>query len=247
METLTRRDLLRLAGATASAVALGPTAIDRATELTLRVSLNGRMTTLRRIRHGVTTLSAQWPYHPYQMQQYQMWAQWSMMQYQAYMHQLALQHAWVNAYQAALAQQMQAYYGRGYAMSEPFAMDAVRSIYSYGTTRRGDDAIVGLNRYRSHVEANGPAARLVSAIEDIGDDEGWDEDDIERSAGPQSSSRRTTERVSNRSISGQGFRTGEGDAFVSGDEFQDQNSGDKGHLLVFDSASGKELRLVPLY
>ena len=247
MKEISRRELLQRVCLTTAGATLGPLVIDYATELTLNVRIKGKLTTLRRIGRGIGTVNGQWAYYPYQYQQYQMWAQWNAMQYQAYMQQLAAQYAWLQAYQAALAQQMQAWYGRGYNMSQPFAMDAVKSVYSFGNDRRGDEMIVGLNRYRSQVDVQGNAARAVSAIQNIGDDEGWDDDDIERAAGPQSSSRRTTERVSGRSIEGRGFRTGAGDAFVSDDRFEDKNTSDKGNLVVFDSVSGKELRLVPLY
>jgi hypothetical protein len=247
MKRFSRREVLRRAFTTAAAAAVGPFALEYATELTLPVRLNDGLTTLRRIGLESGALQAQWAYHPYQYQQYQMWAQWNALQYQAYMRQMAAQYAWLQAYQAALAQQMQAWYGRGYNMSEPFAMDAVRSVYSYGNGRSGDEMVVGLNRYRSQVEAQGNAARMVSAIQDIGDDEGWDDEDIERAAGPQSSSRRATERVGGRTIQGRGVRTAEGEAFVSDDRFKDENTDRKGNLIVFDSASGKQLRLVPLY
>jgi hypothetical protein len=226
---------------------VGPFVLDYTTELTLHVRLNGELTTLRRINQGSTALQAQYAYHPYQYQQYQMWQQWNAMQYQMYMQQMAAQYAWLQAYQGALAQQMQAGYGQGYNMSEPFAMDAVRSVYSYGSTRSGNEMVVGLNRHRTVVRARGNSARMVSAIEDIGDDEGWDDEDTERAAGPQSSSRSTTEPVDGRSVRGTGFRTDAGEAFVSDDRFKDENTDNKGNLIVFDSASGKELRLVPLY
>lgn len=245
-----RRDFVRRLLATGAAFAMGPTAFESLREDEFVVTLGGRRTTLVPLHSGLTTVSAQWTYQQYQFyqyQQYQRWQQWNAMQYQAYMQQMALQYAWVQAYQAAMAQQMQGLYAQGYTMSEPFAMDSVRSLYSYGSTASGNELLTGYNRYRSAVRVSGRTARLVDAVQEIGDDLDFDEEDKERASGPQSSSRRNTKKVSDRSIAGQGFRTEAGEAWVSDEKFKDNETDDKGNLIIFDSVEGREMRLVPLY
>ncbi len=244
---IARRHFVSRAIATGVTLVVGPTALELLPGDELRVTLGGRRATLVPLRRQLSTAAAQWGYYAYQFQQQQMWQQWSAMQYQLHMQQMAAQHAWVQAYQAAMAQQMQGFYARGYTMSEPFAMDSIRSLYSYGSTRSGDELLTGYNRSRVPVQVAGKSARLVDVVQEIGDDLDLDDEDKERASGPQSSSQRVSQRVGSSSVAGRGFRTVEGEAWASDREYEDRDTGDEGNLVIFDSVEGREMRLVPVY
>jgi hypothetical protein len=218
----------------------------------IKTEIRGRTVWLEEIlQTSVNVVHAQVPYYPYQYQNpyayfgnYQIWQQWNAMQYQAYMQRLTQQYTWAQQYQAALANSMQQY-ANSYALSQPFAMDSIRSIYSYGEgNSSSDDLLLGLNSARQNVQATGKPVRLVSAVAGIADDEGFSQRQKERSAGPQSSAGRATEQLGGASIFGSGFRTANGGAFVSKDEFRDSDSGERGSIVMFDDGSRTQRHLV---
>jgi hypothetical protein len=220
----------------------------------IRTEIRGRMVWLEEILYTPSnTVYAQYAYHPYQYQNpyayfgnYQMWQQqqWNAMQYQAYMQQLIQQYTWAQQYQAAMANYMQQY-SNSYSLSQPFAMDSIRSIYSYGEGgSSSDDLLLGLNSNRQTVSAKGKPVHLVSAVAGIADDEGFSTRKKERSAGPQSSAIRSTEQLGEASISGSGFHTANGGAFISNREFRDSDSGERGSIVMFDDGSKTQRHLV---
>jgi hypothetical protein len=201
-----------------------------------------------------TRTQAQYGYYNFQYQQpysyfgqYQMWQQWNAYQYQLYMQQMALQHAWIQAYYRQMAQVLQGYYSRGFMMSQPFALDSVQSVYSYGRAGTGKEILTGFNREKDSVELEGSPVRLVSAAADVGRSKGWSRRRVERAAAPQSDASKTSIDVNSSEVDGFGFDTSNGLAFASRRIYKDERSGRSGNLVVIDSDTGKEMRLVPLY
>jgi hypothetical protein len=255
MSTTGRRDFLRVCGAVAVNVAVVPEILLLLPDRKLELSLDGIPTTLLPVgRESSNVAHAQYGYYNFQYQhpyayfgQYQMWQQWNAYQYQMYMRQLALQHAWIQAYYAQMAQALQAYYSRGYMMSQPFALDSVQSVYSYGRTGNRNEILTGFNRDQDAVELEGSEVRLVSAAADLGRNKGWSRRRIERAAAPQSDASETSIDVGSSEVEGVGFETSNGLAFASRQVYRDDRSGRSGNLVVIDSDTGKEMRLVPLY
>lgn len=251
-----RRDLLRLLGVVAANVFVFPDTPALLPRRRLNVSLDRAMTTLSPVVESSAVAHAQFGYGYYGFQyqqpysyfgQYQMWQQWNAYQYQLYMQQMALQYAWVQAYYAQMGQALQAYYQRGYTMSQPFALDSVQSVYSYGRGGPRSEVMTGFNGDREPVELEGTSVRLVSAAADLGRNKGWGKRRIERSAAPQSDAFDTSVEVDSSDVDGTGFDTANGLAFASREVYRDNRSGRQGNLVVIDSDSGKEMRLVPLY
>ena len=251
---MTRRRILNLAGCAASGCLLAelPDLLPlpgRKGRL-IRTEIRGKRVVLEELVPSRNTVYAQ-SYYAFQYRtpyayfgNYQMWASWNAMQYQAYMQRLIQQYTWAQYYQNALAQYMQQYANNSYSLSQPFALDSIRSIYSYG--RGSDEVLLGLNKYQNNVQASGPSVRAVSAVADIIEDEGYSRTRIERSAGPQSSAVRTTEYLGEAPVGGAGFRTDNGKVFASARRFRDTDSGDQGNLLMFDDGARKQRHFVEL-
>lgn len=218
-----------------------------------RAEVRGRLVWIAELSPEPNVVHAQYAYYPYQYQnpyayygQYQMWAagQWYQQQYQAYMQQLVQQNTWARSYVSPMASYMQQY-ANSYSLSEPFAMESIRSLYTYGDGDPGeDDLILGLNKNGRRVLARGKSVRAMSAISDIADSEDWDDEEKEASSGPQSSSRTRSVQVGSKRISGSGFDTENGEAFVSSRRYRNEDSGEEGSLIVFDTSENKEVRLV---
>ena len=224
--------------------------------VTLDVEIRGRKVRLRqKPQSSLPTVHARYvvliPYHyqnPYAYYgAYQMWAEWNYAQYQAYMYRLAQQRAWMQAYMSPLGQHL-AGFANTHSLSEPFPMDSVRSVYSFGDSFNGQsqDVVAGLNRFRQPVTARDRTVSLMSAISAIGDDEDWVDVEVEATAGPQRDSGFGNERIGNKTFSTKGYRTTNGTSFVTDATFEDKDSGEQGNLVVFDTKKGRRLRLVEL-
>jgi hypothetical protein len=192
-------------------------------------------------------------YYPYTYQNpYSHFCTCSMMpqynygQYAQYMQGLAQQYAWTQNYVAQMASYMQQY-SRGYSLSQPFAMNEIRSLYSFGDADSSDDDLLfGLNAAGNHVVSRGKSVKLVDAIADISDDENWNRRKKERSSGPQSNSRPMTAALKGGSVGGTGFDSANGSTFISSREYRNTDSGETGSIVMFDTGAGKEARLVPV-
>jgi hypothetical protein len=167
-------------------------------------------------------------------------------QYLAYMQRLIQQYTWAQSYVSPMQSYMQQY-ANSYNLSEPFAMESIRSLYSYGNSDRSrDDLVIGINRNSQTVQTKSKAVRLLSAISDIAEKMGWTSREKERSSGPQSNSMPKNAYLGGRTVGGVGYDTVNGAAMASASRFRDQDSGATGSLVIFDTGKGKEMRLVEL-
>ncbi|MGC4049205.1 MAG: hypothetical protein QM757_06780 [Paludibaculum sp.] len=252
---LTKRQFFNFCGI-AGAVYVGsrvPEFFPLGPEVRLDVVIKGRRARLKQLpESSLPVVHAQYAYYQYQYHNpytyygaYQMWAQWNYARYQAYMYQLAQQRAWMQSYMSPLGMHLQRF-ASSHSLSEPFPMDSVRSVYSYGDSYnpQAPDVVAGLNRVRQPVTVTGRAVSLMSAVSSIGKDEDWVDVEIEATAGPQRDSGYGTERINNRILPTDGYRTINGTAFVTKASFKDEDSGEQGNLVVFDTKKGRELRLV---
>jgi hypothetical protein len=257
MRKLTKRELFHLTGAGAAAYLASK--LDEFLPVypekrpPFRARIQGRSVWLAELRPEGKVVHAQYAYYPYQYQdpymyygQYQMWAagQWYQAQYQSYMQRLVQQYSWAQSYVSPMQRYMQQF-SNSYSLSEPFAMESIQSIYSYGDgVPATDDLILGLTRRNRPVLAKGKPVKLMSAVSDIADNEGWAEQDKEKAAGPQSDSMLKTASLGRQTVAGAGYRTANGEAFVSARRYENQDSGETGSIVMFDTSRNKEVRLV---
>lgn len=166
--------------------------------------------------------------------------------YQA-LAQLQQQYQWLTQQRMDPMQDLMRNYEQdSFALGSPFAMDSIRSVYCSGT-RRADSVLFGLGRAGDRLRVTGKPVRLVSHIQQAAEEEGWDDTEAERAAGPQGNNRGFTERDKNdEALPMQGFPTVAGRAGISVRSYRDegQPDGPRQRVVVFDSHQGKVTRLV---
>jgi hypothetical protein len=220
----------------------------------VEVELLGRKVLLEELpQPSKNTVFAQYRYTYYQYTyrspyanygRYQQWAYAQYQaQYQAYMQTLIEQYSWIQNYRAQMAAYMQEYYSQSYQMSQPFPLDSVRSIYSYGSSSNSE-IVLGLNKRREQVLAQGKSVRAMAVIASITDSDDDDDDEKEMSAAPQTSSRSVTTESGAYSIAGSGYGTANGSAFISSREYKNVDTEERGSILIYDTKAQKETRLV---